>query len=214
MLVECCYRLGPSGSVIHDKWDVLNHTVLKNPELILPSAFNTETADYTLQHYNVRKPIDHHAMVEAVLLSDPKYVFVKDFSNRYYDAATDISESTIYRKDTPEEPYTSWYTGAVMDNSENMSIGIEITIYHQLRYVQREPFQIYMTPYPYTIYTSQGNYRLPDHLVEKVIGYQADLRPYKKLRDDERAVGFIYLEDGYGILYKDTKEIKEVPYGI
>ena len=211
MRVQCCYRLSPMGSVIHDLFDTSTKDLVKNKHLLVHNALRDEK--FFPEEYTKCELKDDHQMVEAALLSSPDYVFCLEWSNRQYDCYT-LSGRCDCKKVPEEEPYVN-YSRMVLDISDYADCGVEVTEYVQLRYGIRSIFRIVC--YGGYIYCAKGTFKLSDSIYSRLREFRPDYSIYKQLRDGSQYFGYLFLDTAYGLLSQDIKTgeliITEVPYG-
>lgn len=211
MRVECCYRLSPHGSVIHDQLDTDTRKLIRNPEILVEGCFNDEVFD--AKSYSEELMRDTFAMCEAALLSDKAYVFCKDWNNKQYDCCS--KTGVVDCKKVPEDdPYVRYYK-YVINIDEYSECGVETTEFVQLRYSTPSIFRIVCKDG--FIYTAHGKFKLPKEQYDRLRVFRPDYQIYKLIRDDFEYFGYLFFDTSYGLLKRDptTGEliVEEVPYG-
>ena len=212
MLVDCCFRLGPYGSVIHTKYDSLSKKFIEYNDLFEPHCFDNMEVRDTFYEQNKYILIDMYRMTEAALLSDPQYVVAIDHNLGEIRCA--LQEGLVDVKKTPEDASYVTYRQRVLNTKDFSWCGVEQTVYTQLRFQNRVPFRIACKDG--YIYTSRGRFYLEYDVWHRLRNFTNDYKLFKKIRDSEDYFGYLFMDTGYALMSLDINNkliLTEVPYG-
>lgn len=211
MQCHCCYRLVPSGTVIHDMFDETKKTLVSYPELIIPGSLDNEQFGNIYNPYTYER--DNYQMCESALLADKLYMFVLDWNNCQYDCYT-IDGRVEFRQVPDYAPYMT-VEKLVLNIDDYAPCGVEVTEYSQLRFSSGSIFRIAYANG--VIHTAKGRFRLSESMCNRLRKWRPDYKLYKIIRDTDEYFGYLFLDTGYGLLSVTPEgelAIREVPYGI
>ncbi len=214
MYSQCCYRLVPFGTVIHDRFDWNKKTLVGYPNLIIPGSLANEQFGNVWQEHHEILEKDNYQMCEAALLADKSYMLCVDWNNVQYDCYT--MSGTVECRRVPEHTPYRTYTKYALDLDRYAPVGVEVTDYSQLRFSSGTIYRIAYADG--IIHTALGRFKLDKEICNRLRKWRPDYKLYKLIREpNNNMFGYLFLDTGYGLLTVDGNgnlEIQEVPYGI
>ena len=209
--VDCCFKLGKFGSIIHDRVDLINHKLEKYSDFVDVSMLAYwDDFPYSRKYYSANRT-DYAATCEAFMMRDLNVFFAADFCTMCCACYTYLGECYTYKDLECADKETGVKISNLFDIENGFYVGIEIVDAYQIRYA----------PYTYRIilkdgylYTSKGIFKC-DIDVSKMTGWKADMKPYADMRYQEKYFGYIFMDNHYLYLYLDEDgflRTEEVPY--
>lgn len=196
-LIDCCFKVGLYGSVIHDKLNTVTHKLVKYSDFIDTSVMTFDSGVVYSDKYYEGSLVDVAATNEAFMFKLPEVHFVVNVVNRWYACFTHDKARICYKDLSTEEKDTAIFFSEIFDLEDFYDVGIELTDVLNLRYPPWMYRICYKNGY---IYTAKGIFKLPVPL-SRLTGWRNDAKMYAKLRYQEKYFGYLFVDTGYILLY-------------
>lgn len=199
MIIECCFRLTPSSTIIPAHYDSDAQDIIGFEGIFDFTKLRKEDYHSFDNYKKIEK--DFRKDVSELMATD-YYYLVLEANNRQYDCY--CFDGKVVMVNAPGTPVFDSTFNLLADLSNVVEVGIEIPVYNQLRRTSNVLYRIAMRDG--YVYTRLGRFKLPPDIEKRVTTKRPDHSIFKAIRADKYNVGYLFTDDSYIIIYGDTLE--------
>lgn len=194
---ECCFKIAKYGSIIHDRIDYDTWQLEKYGKFVKTSHMaKPDGVIYDKRKYDGSLQ-DHAATCEAFMLRDKNIFMCVEVVNKWYMMYTHDNDALTYT-DLEAGPNEAGVCYSDMFDIENVYyVGTELVDSYTIRYC---PWTYRICLKDGYIFTSKGIFECPIPISE-LTGYRPELTKYLEMRYQKKYFGYLFIKDGYLLLY-------------